>query len=315
VQHLSAAVDADADALRSWEGARLDRLLAEHLLRCGQHASGAALAAAAGVAELVDTQLLAATAATAAALRGGDARAALAWCDAHRAKLHKTRSSLEFRLRLQQFVELIRAGQHTAAVVHARQHLAPLAAGASSSGLLELQRCMALLLLKPHAPPRCARHVELLSPSAWAALATEFDADAARVHGLTPASGVALRLQAGLCVLNTPHAQRSSGSGGSGADHAGAAASAAQQDPLSDPLFARLASGLPHSKHVHSRLVCPISQRVMNEDNPPAALPNGYVYSRAALEAMAAASGGRIVCPRTGAGPFEVASLRKVFLA
>jgi macrophage erythroblast attacher len=171
---------------------------------------------------------------------------------------------------------------------------------------------MALLLLKPHAPPRCSRHVALLSPAAWPALAAEFDADAARVHGLTPSSGVALRLQAGLCALNTPHVLRR---GGGAADHAGAAASAARQDPLSDPLFARLASGLPHSKHVHSRLVCPISQRVMNEDNPPAALPNGYVYSRAALEAMAASSGGRIVCPRTGAGPFDVASLHKVFLA
>lgn len=313
VAHLAAGVAAcaDADALRSWEASRLERLLAEHLLRSGQHASGAALAAAAGVSDLVDIELLSATASTAAALRRGDAEPALQWCDAHRAKLAKLHSALEFRLRLQQFVELARAGRHADAVAHARRHLAPLAHTADM--LSELQRAMALLLLKPGVtPPHCKRDVELLSPRAWDALAAELDVEAARVHGLTPVSGAALRLQAGLCVLNTPNTQRDVDGGSSG--RAGVAASM-RQDPLSDPLLARLAAALPHSKHVHSRLVCPISQRIMNEDNPPAALPNGFVYSRAALEAMAATNGGRIVCPRTGAGPYDIASLQKVFCA
>jgi macrophage erythroblast attacher len=277
------------------------RLLAEHLLRSGQHASGAALAAAAGVGELVDAELHGANAAVAAALRGGDSQQALAWCELHRAKLKKLRSTLEFRLRLQQFVELVRSGRQRDAVAHARLHVAPLAAG---SNLRELQRAMALLVLKPQAPPRCSRHAALLSPAAWEALAEEFSADSARVHGLTRVPGVELRLQAGLCALNTPHAQRGERGGAS-----------ARNDPLASALFARLAAGLPHTKHVHSRLVCPITQLVMNEDNPPAALPNGYVYSRAALEALAAASGGRLFCPRTGAGPFDVALLQKVFLA
>ena len=38
----------------------------------------------------------------------------------------------------------------------------------------------------------------------------------------------------------------------------------------------------------------------MDDNNPPMALPNGHVYSQAALRAMAAASGGRVTCPRTG---------------
>jgi macrophage erythroblast attacher len=38
----------------------------------------------------------------------------------------------------------------------------------------------------------------------------------------------------------------------------------------------------------------------MNEDNPPLVLPNGYVYSRKALEEMAKANQGKITCPRTG---------------
>lgn len=38
----------------------------------------------------------------------------------------------------------------------------------------------------------------------------------------------------------------------------------------------------------------------MDEHNPPMVLPNNYCYSRAALEEMAAASGGTVTCPRTG---------------
>jgi macrophage erythroblast attacher len=45
--------------------------------------------------------------------------------------------------------------------------------------------------------------------------------------------------------------------------------------------------------------VCYISKELMNEDNPPLVLPNGYVYSRKALEEMAKTNQGKITCPRT----------------
>ena len=233
------------------------------------------------------------------ALRRGEAAPALAWCDEHRARLKKAHSALEFRLRLQQFVQLACAGRASEAVAHARQHVAPLAAGGAH--LAELQRAMALLVFRPGA----RSHSPAAAALSWAELARDFGVEAARVHGLPPVSGAALRLQAGLCALNTAHAVRDEAGGTGGA----------RQDPLADPLLGRLAAGLPHSKHVHSRLVCPITQQVMNEDNPPAALPNGYVYSRVALEAMAAAGGGTLRCPRTGEGPYDVASLQKVFIA
>ena len=35
---------------------------------------------------------------------------------------------------------------------------------------------------------------------------------------------------------------------------------------------------LPYAHCAQSRLVCPISGHVMNENNPPMVLPNGYVY-------------------------------------
>lgn len=40
----------------------------------------------------------------------------------------------------------------------------------------------------------------------------------------------------------------------------------------------KLAQPLPMAHCANSRLVCKISGDVMNENNPPMMLPNGYVY-------------------------------------
>lgn len=87
-----------------------------------------------------------------------------------------------------------------------------------------------------------------------------------------------------------------------------------REDPLHLPAFQRLAEGLPFAKHVHSKLICALSHSLMNEHNPPAALPNGYVYSQRALQEMAAAHGGRVTCPRTGFA-CDVSELRRVFIS
>jgi hypothetical protein len=49
---------------------------------------------------------------------------------------------------------------------------------------------------------------------------------------------------------------------------------------VSQETFRKLAEQHPFAKHFHSKLVCYISKELMNEDNPPLVLPNGYVYSR-----------------------------------
>ena len=47
----------------------------------------------------------------------------MAWCHDNKSKLRKMRSSLEFEVRLQEFVELIKSGKRMDAVKHARKHL------------------------------------------------------------------------------------------------------------------------------------------------------------------------------------------------
>ncbi|MCO5549561.1 hypothetical protein L7F22_003033 [Adiantum nelumboides] len=77
-----------------------------------------------------------------------------------------------------------------------------------------------------------------------------------------------------------------------------------------------LAKEVPWSHHINSTLVCAINGRIMNENDPPMALPNGRVYSLTALQEMAIASqdGQTIVCPRTMAS-FKLNDLRKVYIS
>lgn len=73
-----------------------------------------------------------------------------------------------------------------------------------------------------------------------------------------------------------------------------------KEDPLSLDGFRKLAEPLPFSKQHHSKLVCHITKELMDTENPPLVLPNGYVYSTKALDEMAKKNGGKIICPRTG---------------
>ena len=52
-----------------------------------------------------------------------------------------------------------------------------------------------------------------------------------------------------------------------------------REDPLHLPTFQALAEALPYAKHTRSKLLCAVTRETMSDDNPPMALPNGYVYS------------------------------------
>lgn len=59
-----------------------------------------------------------------------------------------------------------------------------------------------------------------------------------------------------------------------------------------------LAKEVPWSHHVNSTIVCSISGKIMNEDNPPMAFPsNGYVYSREVNEYATIDSFDFLTCP------------------
>ena len=74
-----------------------------------------------------------------------------------------------------------------------------------------------------------------------------------------------------------------------------------------------LAAGLPRAHHGQSSLICRVTGAMMDENNPPLALPNGHVYSLKALHDMAAANDGVITCPQTGER-FALEQLRSVYI-
>lgn len=98
----------------------------------------------------------------------------------------------------------------------------------------------------------------------------------------------------------------------------------------------KLAQPLPMAHCANSRLVCKISGDVMNENNPPMMLPNGYVYGYNVSGARGGRGGGpgppgpahtpvssqsllsirqddKVVCPRTKE-VFHFSQAEKVYI-
>ncbi|KAF8072778.1 hypothetical protein HT031_000438 [Scenedesmus sp. PABB004] len=292
LEHLAALGRPPRGGVVAWSKQRLDRLLVDHMLRGGQHQSAARLAAESGTEALSEGHIFADARRVVEALRARDCAPALAWCAENRARLRKLKSPLEFKLRLQEFLELVRADQRLAAVGYARQHLAPWAA----AHMGELQRALATLAFA--AEPKLPRYRALFAPAAWEGLLELFHRELYRLHGLLPESALAVQLQAGLVALKSPPA---AGGGGS------------REDPLHHAGLRALAEGLPYAKHAHSKLLCAVTRSIMSDHNPPMVLPNGYVYSQAALEQIAANNGGKVVCPRTGS-VFGFDEARRAFI-
>lgn len=70
--------------------------------------------------------------------------------------------------------------------------------------------------------------------------------------------------------------------------------------PACSEVGSQLCTGLPFAYHPHSRLVCRVTQSVMDEHNPPLVLPNGRVYSKRGIELLTQrSSDGMIKCVDT----------------
>ncbi|KAF7132408.1 hypothetical protein RHSIM_Rhsim09G0155700 [Rhododendron simsii] len=217
-------------------------------------------------------------------------------------------SKFEFQLRLQEFIELVRAENNLRAITYARKYLAPW----GTTHMKELQRVMATLAFKSSTD--CATYkmlcdtvlwlnsralvafnwsgmafirclVVLFEPKQWDYLVDQFRQEFCKIYGMTFEPLLNIYLQAGLSALKTPFCYEDD---------------CTKEDPLSQESFRKLAQPLPFSKQHHSKLLCYITKELMDTENPPLVLPNGYVYSTKALEEMAKKNCGRITCPRTG---------------
>ena len=371
---------------------RIHRLLLDYLLRAAYYRTAAMLAAASSgspaspavssassslltaspsgsaslspLSLLSDTELFASLKRVVVSLRAHETSRALQWCGEQRSRLRAVGSSLEFELRLQEMMELVKKGERTAALDYARQHLGPAvlagreaggkggagegeddkengaadgAAGGSEKSQWEdavvqermrkLQEAMAALTffslyqhsaasassslpasLLPGKSIAYTRYSQYWSKARWEQLEHQFRLTHLAVHGLPQHSLLALTLYTGLAALKTPYCQCRPASASSSSLSPSALKSASSSSAFSPasgcPLCSsralyELSSGLPSTQRSQSCLVCRLSGCVMDEHNPPCVLPNGSLYSKKALQRMAAENRGQVVCIRT----------------
>lgn len=109
-----------------WSKIRLNRLLVDYLLRMGYASSARDFARATNIEDLVDVDAFVQCSKIEKSLSEGRTAEALAWCSENKQNLKRMGSTLEFELRLQQYIELVRTGQGVKlleAALHAKKHL------------------------------------------------------------------------------------------------------------------------------------------------------------------------------------------------
>ncbi|KAF8117413.1 hypothetical protein N665_0011s0129 [Sinapis alba] len=276
IDHLDSA---DVENVTEWNNTKLKRILVDYMLRMSYFETASKLSESSNISDLVDIDIFREAKKVIDALKRREVASALAWCADNKTRLKKSKSKLEFQLRLQEFIELVRADSYKQAIFYARKHLTPWGA----THMNELQHVLATLAFK--STTECTKYKVLFELQQWDALVQQFKQEFCKLYGMTMEPLLNIYLQAGLSALKTPYSFEEG---------------CTKEDPLSQESFRKLALPLPYSKQEHSKLVCYISKELMDTENPPQVLPNGYVYSTKALKEMADKNKGEIKCPRTG---------------
>lgn len=108
-----------------WSYTRLNRYVVEYLFRNGLLRSAEHVAGVKGIADLTDIALHQNCARIADSLRRGETRDALRWCAENRAALRKQGCiDLEFHVRYQEYVEIVRRRDYLGARHHALTYMA-----------------------------------------------------------------------------------------------------------------------------------------------------------------------------------------------
>ncbi|KAG9344036.1 hypothetical protein JZ751_012512 [Albula glossodonta] len=263
IEHLKEHSSDQPTAATTWKRKRMDRMMVEHLLRCGYYNTAVKLAQQSGIEDLVNIEMFLTAKEVEESLERQETATCLAWCHDNKSRLRK----------MKEFIELIRQNKRMDAVRHARKHFSQ-----AEGGQLD---------------------EDLLDPARWKMLIQQFRYDNYRLHQLGNNSVFTITLQAGLSAIKTPQCYKEDGS------------SKNADCPVCSKSLNKLAQPLPMAHCANSRLVCKISGEVMNENNPPMMLPNGYVYGYNSL--LSIRQEDKVTCPRTKE-VFSFSQAEKVYI-
>lgn len=321
-----------------WSRVRLNRLLADYLLRNGHCKSAAALAEAKGIEKLVDMTAFLRMNDVKESLREHRFTEALAWCAENKKELRKAdvstsfyaylrermdgcsqspQNKLEFMLRIQQYVEIMRTQDIDKivreAIPHMKKYITPL----KDKYPEEMKHLAGLLAYPPDTPVEvykvCKRTYyldaqlltqmkDLYSPDRWTDLQTLFLQTHNSILSSPSKPPLHIALAAGLSALKTPlcHSKHVSSS-------TGASSSLLNNGcPICSHELNKLAVHVPYAHHTSSHV-----------DPDAVLLPNMRVYGKQKLLDHAKKAGleeGKIKDLVTGE-IFPVHKMDKVYLS
>ncbi|KAI0166334.1 CTLH/CRA C-terminal to lish motif domain-containing protein [Xylariaceae sp. FL1272] len=289
-----------------WSRARLDRLLVDYLLRQGYIDSARALAKQRHIELLVDVDTFEQMDRIRQCLLNGSVTEALAWCTAGDTKkeLRKMDSNLEFMLRYQQYIEIVRQRGHTKpdeALIHARKYLFPY----RDTYHEEVLQACGLLGMSPDSADLIPAYKKLYAPARWEMLANLFTTTHNTLLGLTPIPLLHVALSSGLSALKTPACHSKHPNSAAAPSHHTSLSLATSVCPICSTELNELARNVPHALHSKSHV-----------EPDLLLLPNNRAYGKARLEEYAKKAGlleGQVKDLRTGE-VYSMDRLKKVYI-
>jgi macrophage erythroblast attacher len=321
----------DDGRYRQWAGTRLDRLLVDYMMRQECMHSAISLSQTRGIQRLVDVDLFMARNKIRNALLGRSLTEALQWVSDHKKELkkmeastrqrylrgkpltHPPQSPLEFKLRLQHYIELLRQQTESKlyeAIAYAKKYIY---AFRTSYEVDVLQACGALCGPGPVpcGPPGSEDYIsypELWTSERWNMLTELFTNAYDTIYGIPASPPLMVALWSGLSAIKTPacrpvrdvHARKTP------SELPRSIPQRHTECPICSLELSHLASVVPYAQHAQSRV-----------DPDPVLLPNGRVYGRHVLgdhagkHSMDAAQ--RVKDPVTGE-VYDASLLRKIYI-
>ena len=146
LKNLQGVKEVESEEFESWAKSRLNQLLCDYLARQGYNDTAQKLATQTNVYDFLDLDVYRVSQRIQESMMKYSCTDALQWCAENKTAMKKLNSDLEFQLRLQEYIELVRVRNINAAIVYLKKYLTPW----SGTHLKELQQVMIL-----DRPPGC----------------------------------------------------------------------------------------------------------------------------------------------------------------